>query len=57
MHVFRAWAKPQRLLVLVDPPCLCLQEVVSEVQRDESKTMHTLVGVFNTGMLAQKAII
>ena len=32
--------------ILVDPPCLCLQEVVSEVQGNESEIMHTLAGVF-----------
>jgi len=41
----------RRLLfdILVDPPCLCLQEVVFEVQEDESKIMHTLAGVLLAG--------
>lgn len=31
--------------LVLDPPCLYLQEVVSEVQGDESNVMHTLAGI------------
>ena len=41
---------------LVDPPCLCLQEVISEVQRDESKIMHTLAGSLLPSADARKAL-
>ena len=54
--------KRQRLtltwLSLVDPPCLCLQQVVSKVQRNESEIMHTLAGVlYNWNVSLEAAII
>ena len=35
--------------ILADPPCLCLQEVVSEVQRDESEIHAHFGGCFLNG--------